>query len=56
VDRLFTIRQAARQLQVSEKFLRTLQSKGRLRVVHLGRAVRIPEQEIERIAREGFRQ
>jgi excisionase family DNA binding protein len=52
---MFSIKRAARRLQVSEKFLRKLQSVGRLRVVRLGRAVRVSEQELERLCREEFR-
>jgi excisionase family DNA binding protein len=55
VERLFSIRRAARQLQVSEKFLRKLQRSGRLRIVRLGRAVRVSEQELEQLCREEFR-
>ena len=55
MERFVTIKRAARALEVSEKFLRNLQRAGRLRVVRLGRAVRISEHEIERICREEFR-
>jgi len=55
VERFFTIKRAARRLQVSEKFLRKLQHTGRLRVIKLGRAVRISEQELLRLCREEFR-
>jgi excisionase family DNA binding protein len=55
MERLFTIKRAARRLQVSEKFLRKLQQGGRLHVVRLGRAVRVSEQELQRLCREEFR-
>lgn len=54
MERLVSIKRAARRLQVSEKFLRRLQQSGRLRVVRLGRAIRISEQELERLCREEF--
>jgi excisionase family DNA binding protein len=54
VEQLFSVRRAARRLGVSEKFLRKLQRAGRLRVVRLGRAVRISTQELERLCREEF--
>jgi excisionase family DNA binding protein len=53
MDRLYTLRRAAARLDVSERFLRRLYASGRLRVVRLGRAVRIPQQEVERVGREG---
>jgi len=56
VDRLFSIKRAARQLQVSEKFLRKLQRTGRLRIVRLGRVIRVSEAELERLCREEFRE
>lgn len=56
MERLFTIKQAARQLQVSEKFLRKLQKTGRLRIVHLGRAVRVSERELDRLCSEAVQQ
>jgi excisionase family DNA binding protein len=51
MERFLTIRQAARRLQVSEKFLRRLQAAGQLRVIRLGRSVRVTETELERICR-----
>jgi excisionase family DNA binding protein len=45
VERLFRVKTAARKLQVSERYLRNLHRTGRLRVVRLGRAVRIPNRE-----------
>ena len=52
--RVYTVKRAARRLQVSEKYLRKLQSMGLLRVVRLGRAVRISEHELERLCQEKF--
>ena len=52
---MFTIKQAASILAVSPQFLKRLQREERLRVVRLGRAVRIPEQELERLSMLGFR-
>ena len=51
---LFTLKKAAEVLAVSPEFLKKLQRQGRLRVVRLGRAVRISEQELERLCREEF--
>lgn len=52
MPRLYTLKAAAEQLAVSTEFLKKLQRTGRLRVVHLGRAVRITEQELDRLCRE----
>lgn len=51
---LLTIKQAAAVLSVSPEFLKKLQRRGRLKVVRLGRAIRISEQELERLCREEF--
>ncbi len=51
MERLFTIKRAAQQLQVSEKFLRKLERAGRLPTVRLGRAIRVSERELERLCR-----
>jgi excisionase family DNA binding protein len=55
VEQLFRIKRAARRLGVSERYLRNLYRAGKLRVVRLGRAVRVPERELERLCREEFR-
>jgi len=55
VNRLLTLKQAADKLAVSQKFLKRLQYQGRLRVIHLGRAVRVAQAELERLCREEFR-
>ena len=52
---LLSIKKAATVLSVSPEFLKKLQRQGRLRVVRLGRAIRISEQELERLCREEFR-
>ena len=53
VERLMTLRDAAATLSVSPDFLKRLHRAGRIRVVRLGRAVRVPEAEVERLVREG---
>jgi excisionase family DNA binding protein len=54
LNRLLTLKEAAEKLAVSQQFLRRLQHKGRLRVIQLGRAVRVSEDELERLCRDGF--
>jgi excisionase family DNA binding protein len=54
MERLITLKRAAEQLQVSERFLRRLERSGRLKVVRIGRAVRIREEDLERLCREGL--
>jgi excisionase family DNA binding protein len=51
---LYTIKEAASRLAVSPEFLKRLQRQGQLRVVRLGRAVRISEQELQRLSLEGL--
>jgi len=53
VERLFTIKQAAEVLAVSTELLKKLRRQGRLRVVRLGRSVRISEKELERLSVRG---
>ncbi len=53
VEKLITIKEAAYTLAVSPEFLKKLQRAGRLRVVRLGRAVRIPCEEVDRLSRDG---
>jgi excisionase family DNA binding protein len=55
VDQLLTLRKAAMKLDVSLQFLKRLQRQGRLRVIRLGRAVRVSELELERLVRDEFR-
>lgn len=52
MNKLLTLKTAAAQLSVSVEFLKRLQRTGRLRVVRLGRAVRVSEQELDRLCRE----
>ena len=52
---LLTVKKAAAALSVSPEFIKKLQRQGRLKVVRLGRAIRISEQELERLCREEFR-
>jgi excisionase family DNA binding protein len=51
--RLYTLRDSARLLNVSERTLQRMAADGELRVVRLRGAVRIPALEIERLCREG---
>ncbi len=53
MTKLLALKDAAEQLSVSPEFLKKLQRDGRLQVVRLGRAVRVSEEEVERLAREG---
>ena len=55
MERLLTLKKAAAILAVSPEFLKKLQRNGRLRIVRLGRAVRVSELELERLCREEFR-
>ena len=55
MERLLTLKQAAEKLAVSLQFLKRLQRQGRLRVVRLGRAIRVEEAELERLVRDEFR-
>lgn len=52
-DRLFTIRDAAAVLAASTEFLNRLHRCGGLDVVRLGKAVRVPQTEVDRLIREG---
>jgi len=52
MEQLLTIRKAAAQLAVSPEFIKRLCRRGSVRVIRLGRAVRIPEREIERLCRQ----
>jgi excisionase family DNA binding protein len=49
VERFYSIKAAARRLQVSEKLLRKLYRAGRLRIVRIGRVVRVAEEELARL-------
>ena len=54
MERLLTLKEAAALLSVSLEFLKKLRREKRLHVVKLGRAVRVSEQELERLCREEF--
>jgi excisionase family DNA binding protein len=54
VDQLFSVKAAAVKLAVSPEFLKRLQRQGRLRIIRLGRSIRISEQELQRLTREEF--
>jgi excisionase family DNA binding protein len=47
--RLLSLDAAAHQLSVSARHLRNLAARGQLRIVRLGRSVRVPREEIERL-------
>lgn len=53
--RLVSLTDAARELGVSDRFLRILEARGQLRFTRLGRRVLVPAAEIERLAAEGAR-
>ena len=55
MDQLFTFKKAAQKLDVSPEFLKRLERRGRLRVIRLGRSVRVSEAELDRLCREEFR-
>lgn len=55
MQRLLTLKEAAATLAVSPEFLKKLQRQNRLHVIHLGRAVRVSEAEIDRLCRDEFR-
>jgi len=52
VQKLLTLKDSAALLSVSLEFLKKLRREKRLRVIKLGRAVRVSEQELERLCRE----
>ncbi len=53
-QQLYTLREASRLLSVSIWTLIDWRRQGRLRVVRLGRLVRVPASEIERITQGGL--
>ena len=53
MERLYTLKQSAEMLAVSPELLKKLYRQGRLRVVRIGRAVRISEKELERLTVRG---
>ena len=54
MQKLLTLKDSAALLSVSVEFLKKLRRDKRLHVVKLGRAVRVSEQELERLCREEF--
>jgi excisionase family DNA binding protein len=52
--RYLTIAQAAKTLGLSESTIRSWKGKRRIGFVQLGRAIRIPAEEITRLIEEGF--
>lgn len=55
VEQFFRLKKAARILDVSPEFLKKLRRQGRLRIVRLGRAIRVSSEELNRLCREEFR-
>jgi excisionase family DNA binding protein len=55
MNQLLTTKEAAWQLAVSPEFVKRLTREGRIKVVRLGRAVRIPQAEVERLSRSGVK-
>ena len=53
--RLLSLIEAARELGVSDRFLRLLEARGQLRFTRLGRRVLVPVAEVERLATDGAR-
>ncbi len=51
---LYTVGDACFALHASRTALYEAMGRGAVKFVRLGRSVRIPQEEIERIAREGF--
>ena len=47
--RLLTLKEFASELSISEALARKWQRNGKLRVTKLGRCVRLPQEEIERL-------
>ena len=54
MERLYAISSSARWLGMSERFLRRKIAEGRVEVVRLGRAIRLPERELLRLSRDGI--
>ncbi|PYV99248.1 MAG: hypothetical protein DMG89_08500 [Acidobacteria bacterium] len=51
--RLLTLKEFASELSISEALARKWQRNGKLRVTKLGRCVRVPQEEIERLIAVG---
>ena len=54
MEQLYQLKKAAHILDVSPEFLKKLRREGRLRIVKIGRAIRVSSQELERLCREEF--
>ena len=54
LDRPRTIEQAAEELNLSPHTVRAWVAQDRIDVIRLGRAVRVPAQEVARLLREGL--
>lgn len=50
---LLTLKEFSAQLSISEALARKWRRIGRIRVVTLGRAVRVPQEEVDRLIAEG---
>jgi excisionase family DNA binding protein len=50
MEQFVTLKRAAKRYQVSERHLRRLEKRGLLRLLRLGRAVRVSVQELERLS------
>lgn len=53
-EKLNTIRETAQRWGQAEVTIRTRIARGQIGIVRLGRSIRIPESEIERIIEAGF--
>jgi excisionase family DNA binding protein len=51
--RLLTVRDAAQAWNVSERYARDLVARGTVRSVRIGRCVRVPREEVDRVTTEG---
>jgi excisionase family DNA binding protein len=56
VSRLLSVAEAAKEMNVSERFVRRLVFERRLEVVKLGRLVRIPSSALEEFMEAGRRE
>ncbi len=54
-ETLYKIREASELLRVTTKTVYRWTVEGRIRTVRMGRAVRVPASEIDRIIREGLK-
>jgi excisionase family DNA binding protein len=53
MQRLYTVDQAAEALSLSKSTIRAWIAKRRICSIHLGRAVRVPESEVNRLVERG---